>query len=601
MKRFDKIIKYSNQTAIDAVKGALLNYILGQAKMYELLHKQIWRKTRSNVWTYYEPNFPRYNNRDVLFIRGWNIQSPSKEPYKYTPTDPWGHNYGLNQLFVDQSPFDPYEGDPKDGIYHDDCYIQPKAYKLIGGLRECWRFVLAEIGDNGNIIADYSFFKQDEHGEIVISNVATERYSKTVNNVTTEYGRLVVAHATEGTVYYELGKASELPFAWEQQLLLETTQKGWMTDRTAYEASLAAEYGGELTRWSLGNRSGPLFLSGSNIEGLQVDEGEIIVYKNGTVIEYTPYTVDNYGDGVFTENMPQYKILPMVYADTGDLTMPRSVFLDEWAEKFELVVHEDKDFWTTLVMVVVIIIVTYITVGQGTPAVVTAFGAYGAVAGAVFTALVVIGATLTIMGILTGNSKLMQIGGIFSAVAGIMGFVSSAMNTAASAVVLESSTYAVRSASLVAAEVGSQTVSGVFLNGGTLAPASTGLTSAAGFGANLATDAVSTSLAGVVSGNGVNILSVDVSNRLVSTLVSEAGGSFSVITASTFVSGAGLMNLAGIGSSVFNVVNQVQMLGTSNQYDMDNGIVESDKAGSGVPPPGYDDNDDDPVMSLLNL
>ena len=67
------------QNAIDTVTMHLLSY----AKIYELLHKQIWRKLPTRIWKYTNPHYTHHNGRPVVFISGWNIKSSYTSPYSY--------------------------------------------------------------------------------------------------------------------------------------------------------------------------------------------------------------------------------------------------------------------------------------------------------------------------------------------------------------------------------------------------------------------------------------------------------------------------------------------------------------------------------------
>lgn len=110
---------------------------LAYRKTTELVHTQLVRKGRAefydieNVkkgWSNYsqDPNYrgdvwdhPTYGK--VYTTGRYNIKSPSKNPYNRDNKD----ELGLNQYFVGQSPYMPYQGDPgdNDGIYHDKSEI----------------------------------------------------------------------------------------------------------------------------------------------------------------------------------------------------------------------------------------------------------------------------------------------------------------------------------------------------------------------------------------------------------------------------------------------------------------------------------------------
>ncbi|EAJ7156967.1 hypothetical protein AQS91_00840 [Campylobacter coli] len=93
--------------------------MIGVNKYVELLHKQLVRKSRSQIQNINHPLF-----KNSYIVKKYNIKSSSTAPYNK-------ENYndlGLNQFFVGQDPYKPYQGDPgsKNGIYHDICEIRTK-------------------------------------------------------------------------------------------------------------------------------------------------------------------------------------------------------------------------------------------------------------------------------------------------------------------------------------------------------------------------------------------------------------------------------------------------------------------------------------------
>ncbi|EAL2855802.1 hypothetical protein A3694_01365 [Campylobacter coli] len=93
--------------------------MIGVNKYVELLHKQLIRKGRSQIQNINHPLF-----KNSYIVKKYNIKSSSTAPYNK-------ENYndlGLNQFFVGQDPYKPYQGDPssKNGIYHDICEIRTK-------------------------------------------------------------------------------------------------------------------------------------------------------------------------------------------------------------------------------------------------------------------------------------------------------------------------------------------------------------------------------------------------------------------------------------------------------------------------------------------
>ncbi|EKF5461627.1 hypothetical protein OZQ05_000011 [Campylobacter jejuni] len=91
--------------------------MIGVNKYVELLHKQLARKGRSQIQNINHPLF-----KNSYIVKKYNIKSSSTAPYNK-------ENYndlGLNQFFVGQDPYKPYQGDPssENGIYHDICEIR---------------------------------------------------------------------------------------------------------------------------------------------------------------------------------------------------------------------------------------------------------------------------------------------------------------------------------------------------------------------------------------------------------------------------------------------------------------------------------------------
>lgn len=93
-------------------------------RLTELLHFQLMRKRRNYAISNY--SHPISDKPLYLCGNGYNIKAPSYNPYNYDSYN----DLGLNQLFVGQSPYKPYQGDIGDdtGIYHDTCDIIPKKY-----------------------------------------------------------------------------------------------------------------------------------------------------------------------------------------------------------------------------------------------------------------------------------------------------------------------------------------------------------------------------------------------------------------------------------------------------------------------------------------
>lgn len=171
-----------NDDIQSAFNESLISALIGYGKMYQLLHKQLWDKdklkesgtgykiissTGDDITDSYSIGLvPKrvvtvdheitVNGRIAKPIRFWNIKSWS--PNAYDKTDLFA--LGLNQLFAGQSAYSQYEGNLKDGIYHDDCLIQPKSEDLPSFDRYGWY-----IEGHGDWV------QKDVWGNLLISDV----------------------------------------------------------------------------------------------------------------------------------------------------------------------------------------------------------------------------------------------------------------------------------------------------------------------------------------------------------------------------------------------------------------------------------------------
>ena len=363
---------------------------IAYGKIYELLHKQIWRKAPSRVKTYAIASIPTFNGRPVTFVRHWNIKSPSKNPYSYSVPDgtPADMTFGLNQLFMGQDYRKKYIGNPKDGIYHDDCYITPKMIPATNeGYYNCWGYYTDSYYDSDGMSTVYisqTFDKQDAEGNVVINNVTLETYI--VN--TTNYKRLRIDNAEGSDTIIELGSFDPLEPSTDGLTTGKSNNpygafgyRKWKSEFDELE-SVHGTYSTEI-------QSQPIF----SLATMAFAYGWIRVYEDGTVIEYSPESYE-YGDpGYYTT--AHYKILPMMYTDTGDLVMDRVEFVEKWNDYFDLVVHEDSEWWEAWVKPIVVIIT--IVVAANTGLLINPIGA--------------IGTALSVVGTLSGDKTLGLIGG----------------------------------------------------------------------------------------------------------------------------------------------------------------------------------------------
>lgn len=407
-----KLVKFLHNENQDAVQDAIdtvTMHILGYSKMYELLHKQIWRKAPYRIKTVSIDAIPTFNNRPVCFIQEWDIKSPSTSPYVYNGGD---HTFGLNQLFVGQDYRKTYSGDPKSGIYHDTCCINPRDISTTAstwGYKTVW--ILRDYDDNGvNYNYSYVWLGQDDDGNSVIDNVVLSKYSTTINNVTTYYKKIVVYSHDGLTSEYELGSCD---IADSSDILCCDTSYPAFGNNFGFSAwykfgENMSQHGNVISQIKIPK---PTWL----LNFTYADAGWIRVYEDGTVLEFTPMGTSNDSDACF---YPTYRILPMMYTDTGDLTMDKVEFVENWASYFELIVVEDSEWWSGLIKPIAIIVTAVIT-----------YFTWGATSG-LLAAAVAIGGTLTIIGIISDNQNLMLIGGIMMAGASLYTALGTSLSSA---------------------------------------------------------------------------------------------------------------------------------------------------------------------------
>ena len=516
-----------------------MSHAINIGKAYTLLHKQMWVKDKAvergewpgafkRIHIYKDPLLTHFNKRPIGFISRWNIKSPSVAAY--SPTDPYA--LGLNQLFVGQDPYKPYVGDPKDGIYHDDCYIHPKAVPLASGMIDVWAYwVKLERSTGYEPVSTeeytyyrYTFNKLSALGVRVIDNVELIHYdrtdSKLINGVYTDvvvhcrklkisptgkpdvyydlgaygnvvddgYGRAVVTDNTcDGLVYgpsadYTNGRDSPIQAwtIWPTDEEMEA-QYGKCVHTTYYDDTKAVS-----PMLSLGTRPSPEgVLEVVDADGNVVPEISIQqvssqhaigwktkVFANGFAVEYVPYA-HNY-DVPYDGYPAHFKVLPMIYLDTGDLAMPRQKFINEWDIYFDLYVYEKNSggFFVKLFTVVAIVVVTYFTAGSLT-----------APTAGLFTALAWAGAALSIVGVLTGEKSMMLIGAIFGGISAIARTVVSTVTESITASIVSGSgsTMSTQAAAGIAtSEVAKLTFSETFA----LFPSCAGLTNIFSIGAS---------------------------------------------------------------------------------------------------------------------
>lgn len=136
---------------VEQFKNLLLSRTKSCNKMVELLHLQLLRKglAGGNVHRFYHPTL----KQNLYFYSHYWIKSPDPSPYNYYSKTA----LGLNQYFVGQSPYRHYQGNLKDGIYHDKCEI------LAGQSMDRFKN-FANLSVNGYI--EYRYADDDSHDNI---------------------------------------------------------------------------------------------------------------------------------------------------------------------------------------------------------------------------------------------------------------------------------------------------------------------------------------------------------------------------------------------------------------------------------------------------
>lgn len=387
-----KVINFDSKNVFGSIKQAVFTSALSYGKMYELLHKQIWRKAPYRISTYGNHT---YNNRPVTYIRSWKLNSAATVPYSYEGGD---NTFGLNQLFVGQDYRKEYVGDPKDGIYHDTCSIFPKTIKTntsTYGYKSAWVYYYQDVNDEAPTYNfNYCFVREDNEGNILIDDVVLVSYSVTQDSITTYYKKIVITNHDSTITEIELG-SYDSNSSFQDGIYYASTQSfggsagdfNWYRfgeDMSAHGGIISEEpILSPITSWSFN------------------DPGWIRTYEDGTVVEFTPLGAGDSETGSYY--YPTYRILPMMYTDTGDLTMDRVEFIDKWDDYFELIVAEDSEWWSGLIKpisIIVAAVIIYFSWGTLSP---------------ISKAIVVVGYLVYAVGVLSNNTNMMLIGGILMA------------------------------------------------------------------------------------------------------------------------------------------------------------------------------------------
>lgn len=375
----------SKRTPQENMVASAMAQTLANNKIYELLHKQIWRKAPYRIASYANPYYPMHNGRPVRFVSMWNIKDGSTKPYSYDGGDP---SFGLDQLFMGQDFRKSYVGNPKSGIYHDDCFIQPKMIPVVHGKISAWCYVKDLNGfifEDGYEYVPSAYYAEnvDRNGQNIVLNAVYESYMEG----TTSKHRVIQTNADNSTTVVELGTKTDsnggIHFAEVKVITGIPKTYAYHFDFTGHGQVIHEEE--STAPWT--------FLVSS-------DKGWTKCYEDGTVVQYNPKTYDT-GDNGSSE--AHYIILPMMYTDTGDLTMDRVEFVERWNDYFELIVHEDSEWWQGFIKPIMAIITVVIACYTGI----------------IYNPIGAIGAMLSVAGTLGENQNLSLLGGVMMAGAGI--------------------------------------------------------------------------------------------------------------------------------------------------------------------------------------
>ena len=338
-----KSLTIKNEDLEASFKEAIVATAIGYGKIYELLHKQLWRKGRISLVN----QIVTVNGRPAKPITKWNIKSPSTSPYNRDNYN----DLGLNQLFVGQKYNAQYNGNPSDGIYHDDCYIQPKGTDLTSHDRMGWY-----IEANGH------WLEKDIWGNVITINVTSyEKFD--ANNVSlgwfytvvtpsgsTEYPLLsngvdILNNPTYPSVDYRnfstYLRPAAIPVYPQYMVIPDMSVHGPIVyESTGVGYKIPSAY----------------YYVSSPITPL---EAITRVYADGTAIEFVAPTIyefvnANSQDLNFVTGAMKY--LPLVYTDTGDLVQNRSDFVEQWDNMFELYVYENSYWYTPLVKIAIVVV-----------------------------------------------------------------------------------------------------------------------------------------------------------------------------------------------------------------------------------------------------
>lgn len=426
----------------ETFKDSVFWSVIAYAKMYELLHMQLWRKGRVEL-TGQSVNI---DGQTYGVIKRWNIKSPSRNPYNRDNYN----DLGLNQFFMGQDSNKHYNGDPKDGIYHDDCFIVPKTLKRFNSsmldpsrnndlLKDIplyiamsgWKWVIGQIPDNENIAYEYQYvYEYDDYGTKIVQSVTRQVIGGITYAVveksdgTTENIKMVSVGGSYPNIEYSLEVEK---ITWTDGESGGTWIKGYIPINKYIE-----KFGEPLHVVDVDSQA--VFFG-------RVD-GKLFVFPRG--ISLFLAAPKYYDKSLNLQGVRQF--MPLVNLKTGLLLMSKIAFIDNWDDLFELYVHEDSEWWQPIVAIVVIIVavlITYFTAGSAAGAV---FGAASSTTSAI-SGIAAMGTFITGIGAISGNKWLQAVGMVLSIGASFytsyasltMGAVSESTKAATQATLVEAS------------------------------------------------------------------------------------------------------------------------------------------------------------------
>lgn len=517
---------------VEQIKDLILARNKGFNKMVELLHKQLIRKgrIRTRSANFYHPTLKAM----VYFIRSYNIKSSSKAPYNYhSPYD-----LGLNQLFVNQSPYAWYDGDPGDGIYHDKVEIlcMPRAYA--SGVEDsdtnAPSLILAETTGIEIIAAytlDYKTHILNDNSYLLFFNhpkgfVDGRRYSLIYKvSRRAEYRRLksdsnkptMIYHYTFHTNRYEqttqngkqinkrLGGGS---FRYSTHSIDTKTQNIVFNYRPYYIMSnlkIVEILNYQTFRYSVPQSSDKTYYDWSEVlvKPPHDNYNDLVLTIQTKHNKYTLYPVGAYGnylilnDGRILEDVANINtttaqkdriiakafLTETFYADNDMPTRGAMKWFLEWEQHYTLFIKEDKGIpgWAGFGVFVFVAIVTYFTGYQAAPFAASAFAWVGATyiawAGAILSG---IGLFFSIMsGIGLMGAHMAKVGKVFSIVGGVINISTMVSSAWAKVTATAAANASNLSAQSVASSSGLSQTSALYAN--------TGFSNASALGSNLTT------------------------------------------------------------------------------------------------------------------